>query len=79
MGGLYLYENGKLAVSYDVRNWVFFPNKTYRRVTIGSIEGQEAHETKLTLNLETIVWPTQFNKVEQLVSFILLPVTSVNF
>ncbi|XP_062978000.1 vomeronasal type-2 receptor 26-like [Elgaria multicarinata webbii] len=62
MGGLYLYENGELAVNYDIRNWVFFPNKSYRRITVGSIESQAAHDTKFTINLETIVWPTQFNK-----------------
>ncbi|KAH0630660.1 hypothetical protein JD844_013922 [Phrynosoma platyrhinos] len=60
--GLYLFEDGKLAANFDIVNWVSFPNMTYERVKIGSIEGQAAADIKFIINTEAIVWPMGFNK-----------------
>ncbi|KAF7234600.1 Vomeronasal type-2 receptor 26, partial [Varanus komodoensis] len=55
--GLYLYEDGELAVNYDIRNWIFHSNKTYSRVTIGSLEGHASQGLKLTMDPEAITVP----------------------
>ncbi|XP_042309548.1 vomeronasal type-2 receptor 26-like [Sceloporus undulatus] len=60
--GLNLYENGELATSFDIMNWVVFPNVTYKRVKVGSVEGQAPAGVKLTIDTDAIVWPIRFNK-----------------
>ncbi|XP_044290628.1 extracellular calcium-sensing receptor-like [Varanus komodoensis] len=60
--GLFLYEDGQLALNYDIRNWILLPNGSYRRVTIGSLVGKAAQDVKLTMDPEAIVWPRQFNQ-----------------
>ncbi|KAF7234944.1 hypothetical protein EYD10_18184 [Varanus komodoensis] len=60
--GLYLYEEGELTVNYDIRNWIFFSNKSYLRVTIGSLVGQSAQDVMLAVDHEAIVWPRQFKQ-----------------
>ncbi|XP_061469659.1 vomeronasal type-2 receptor 26-like [Rhineura floridana] len=62
MGGLYLDENGALPGSYDIENWVMFPNESYVRVKIGSIEREASTKIQLTINPEAIVWPKWFKK-----------------
>ncbi|XP_042309542.1 vomeronasal type-2 receptor 26-like [Sceloporus undulatus] len=60
--GLYLFENGELAANFDIMNWVSFPNMTYERVKVGSIEGQSPTDMKFLINTEAIVWPMGFNE-----------------
>nr|XP_028573611.1 vomeronasal type-2 receptor 26-like [Podarcis muralis] len=62
MGGLYLDENGKLPIMFDIENWVVLPNESCVRVKIGSIEREASTDFKLTINPEAIVWPKWFNQ-----------------
>ncbi|XP_061469627.1 vomeronasal type-2 receptor 26-like [Rhineura floridana] len=62
MDGVYLNENGELAASLDVVNWVVFPNKTILRVKFGSIKGQGSPGLQLTIDQEAIVWPKWLNQ-----------------
>nr|XP_034960970.1 vomeronasal type-2 receptor 26-like [Zootoca vivipara] len=59
---LYLNENGELPGSYDIVNWVMFPNKSRARVKVGSIERETSTDIKFKINPKAIVWPQRFNK-----------------
>ncbi|KAF7234643.1 hypothetical protein EYD10_18352 [Varanus komodoensis] len=64
--GLQFDENRELQASFDVVNWVLFPNRTCGRVTVGNVKREGSPDTRLTLKEEAIVWPWQFNKVGQI-------------
>ncbi|XP_061469672.1 vomeronasal type-2 receptor 26-like [Rhineura floridana] len=38
MGGLHLDEKGKLPATYDIENWVMFPNESRVRVKVGNAD-----------------------------------------
>ncbi|XP_061469603.1 vomeronasal type-2 receptor 26-like, partial [Rhineura floridana] len=62
IGGLYLDENGELPATFNIENWVMFPNESCVRVKIGSVERVASTDIKFTIDPEAIVWPKWFKK-----------------
>ncbi|XP_061469589.1 vomeronasal type-2 receptor 26-like [Rhineura floridana] len=62
IAGLYLDMNGELPGSYDIENWVMFPNESRVRVKIGSVDREASTDRKFTISPEAIEWPKRFNK-----------------
>ncbi|KAK9405388.1 type-2 vomeronasal receptor [Crotalus adamanteus] len=48
--GVYLDEKGDLMADLDIVNWVLFPNRSYIREKIGSLEKWESQDFKLSLD-----------------------------
>ncbi|XP_062992840.1 vomeronasal type-2 receptor 26-like [Elgaria multicarinata webbii] len=55
-------ENQELAAGFDIINWVIFPNKSFLRVKVGSMDPQAFLGQRLTINEEAITWPSSFNQ-----------------
>ncbi|XP_077187010.1 vomeronasal type-2 receptor 26-like [Paroedura picta] len=62
MEGVYVDENGDLAVDFDIVNWVATPNRSAVRVKVGSVERRAATGTRFTIDDDAIVWPKWFNE-----------------
>nr|XP_028560315.1 vomeronasal type-2 receptor 26-like [Podarcis muralis] len=56
-------ENGELVAGFDVINWVMFPNKSFGRVKIGSLDLRAPPGKQLTIQDESIVWHSKYNQV----------------
>ncbi|XP_066486226.1 vomeronasal type-2 receptor 26-like [Tiliqua scincoides] len=56
-------ENRELMVGFDVTNWVTFPNGSFVRVKVGSLDPQAPLGKALTINDDLIVWHGSFNQV----------------
>ncbi|KAF7234630.1 hypothetical protein EYD10_18360 [Varanus komodoensis] len=52
LDGVYLDENGDLAVNLDIVNWVKFPNQSVLTVKVGSLERRG-----FTIHRDPIAWP----------------------
>ncbi|CAI5768820.1 vomeronasal type-2 receptor 26-like [Podarcis lilfordi] len=60
--GQCLDESRELPASFDIINWVQFPNKSRGRVKIGSMEGCTSSNLKFTINPDAISWRERFKK-----------------
>lgn len=69
MEEVYFGEDGELVANYDIVNLVTFPNESAVRVKVGNLETQAAGGLELTLQQESIEWPSGFNQVGELVLF----------
>ncbi|XP_015267825.1 PREDICTED: vomeronasal type-2 receptor 26-like [Gekko japonicus] len=56
-------EEGKLIASFDVTNWVTFPNGSFLRVKVGRLDPQASLGNALILNGDQILWHRSFNQV----------------
>lgn len=56
-------QNGVLLTTFDVINWVLFPNESLIGVKVGMINSQVTRDHKLMMNKNPIVWHSWFNKV----------------
>ncbi|KAM6449027.1 vomeronasal type-2 receptor 26-like [Liasis olivaceus] len=56
-------ENGELITGFDVINWVTFPNNSFARVKVGTLEPQAPPGRELSLNHNQIAWHRSFNQV----------------
>lgn len=56
-------QNGVLLTTFDVINWVLFPNESLIGVKVGMINSQVARDHKLMMNKNLIVWHDWFNQV----------------
>ncbi|XP_060110781.1 vomeronasal type-2 receptor 26-like [Heteronotia binoei] len=56
-------EKGELITGFDVTNWVTFPNSSFVRVKVGSMEPQASPRKELTLNDTKIVWHRRFQQM----------------
>ncbi|XP_077774300.1 vomeronasal type-2 receptor 26-like [Podarcis muralis] len=52
-------QKGELIVGFDIINWVIFPNQTFQRVKIGSVDPQE---NGFTIHDDAITWHSSFNE-----------------
>ncbi|KAF7234830.1 hypothetical protein EYD10_18261 [Varanus komodoensis] len=64
LDGVYLDENGDLAVNLDVVNWVKFPNESVLTVKVGSLERRGLPGPKFTFHQDPIVWPRWQDQIE---------------
>ncbi|XP_077187419.1 vomeronasal type-2 receptor 26-like [Paroedura picta] len=62
--GVYFGENGDMAVDFDIVNWVATPNRSIKRVKVGSVERRGVEEIKFTIDQDIIVWPEWFNETQ---------------
>ncbi|XP_062978007.1 vomeronasal type-2 receptor 26-like [Elgaria multicarinata webbii] len=62
MDGVYLDEKGELAAKFDSVNWVAFPNKSFRAVKFGTIDGQGTPALKFTIDQDATVWSRKFHQ-----------------
>ncbi|XP_077187035.1 vomeronasal type-2 receptor 26-like [Paroedura picta] len=60
--GAYFDENGDMAVGFDIVNWVATPNRSVKRVKVGSVERRGAEEIKFNIDQDIVVWPEWFNE-----------------
>ncbi|XP_077774133.1 vomeronasal type-2 receptor 26-like [Podarcis muralis] len=61
-----LNEYGELAAGFDITNLVTFPNKSYVRVKVGSLDPQAPPGKELSINEDRIKWHRRFTKVPPL-------------
>uniref|UniRef100_A0ACB8ET67 Uncharacterized protein n=1 Tax=Sphaerodactylus townsendi TaxID=933632 RepID=A0ACB8ET67_9SAUR len=59
-------ENGEVLGSFDMINWVTFPNKSFLRVKIGRMDPQALPGRQLTMNDSVITWHRRFHQVTPL-------------
>uniref|UniRef100_A0A8C6VIC8 G-protein coupled receptors family 3 profile domain-containing protein n=1 Tax=Naja naja TaxID=35670 RepID=A0A8C6VIC8_NAJNA len=59
-------QNGVLLTTFDVINWVLFPNESLIGVKVGMINSQVTRDHKLMMNKNPIVWHSWFNEVQPL-------------
>ncbi|XP_062992825.1 vomeronasal type-2 receptor 26-like [Elgaria multicarinata webbii] len=55
-------ENQELIAAFDVTNWVTFPNQSFDRIKIGSLNPWAPKGKELTIQDESIVWHGKFNQ-----------------
>ncbi|KAF7236069.1 hypothetical protein EYD10_17131 [Varanus komodoensis] len=80
--GVFLDENGDLAVNLDLVSWVMYPNRSVARVKVGSLERQGSPDPKLTIHRDPIVWPRWLDQVKKKIPIVLLfsfPIPSLSF
>ncbi|XP_070586499.1 vomeronasal type-2 receptor 26-like [Erythrolamprus reginae] len=61
---IFFYQNGTLAIGYDVINLVAFPNKSFLHVKVGSVDHSAPPDKILTINDGMITWHSWFNQVQ---------------
>ncbi|XP_044295629.1 vomeronasal type-2 receptor 26-like [Varanus komodoensis] len=59
-------KNGELVLRYDIINWIVFPNQSFIRVKVGSMDPQATLEEALTIDEDAVVWHSWFNQVHPL-------------
>ncbi|XP_060541306.1 vomeronasal type-2 receptor 26-like [Pantherophis guttatus] len=55
-------ENGEFVGRFDIINWVTFPNQSFHRVKVGTIDPDPLSHHLLTIREDEIIWPTWFNQ-----------------
>lgn len=63
-------ENEEIIAGFDVTNWRTFPNNSFIRVQIGSLDPRVLSGKELTIHDEIIVWHRTFNQVRFVFSFL---------
>nr|XP_060638911.1 vomeronasal type-2 receptor 26-like [Anolis sagrei ordinatus] len=59
-------QNGTLVTGFDIINWITFPNKSFMRIRVGTINPHAPHGNGFTISENDIIWPTYFNQVHPL-------------
>ncbi|XP_060110759.1 vomeronasal type-2 receptor 26-like [Heteronotia binoei] len=60
---LHFDNYNELVTDFDVTNWVTFPNGSFVRVKVGTLDPHAPPGNELHLNDEQIVWHSSFNEV----------------
>ncbi|XP_077171527.1 vomeronasal type-2 receptor 26-like [Paroedura picta] len=60
---VYFDKYHALVTSFDITNWVTFPNGSFIRVQVGSLDPHAPPGNMLRLNDQQIVWHRSFNQV----------------
>ncbi|XP_053120313.1 vomeronasal type-2 receptor 26-like [Hemicordylus capensis] len=58
---IFFNENGKLVAGFDITNWIFSSNQSFRRVKIGKMDPQTSPDKALLINEDAIMWHSWFN------------------
>nr|XP_060639187.1 vomeronasal type-2 receptor 26-like [Anolis sagrei ordinatus] len=56
-------ENGELAAGFDIMNWVTFPNQSFLKVKVGSMDPHAFLGKEFSINEEAITLHNTFNQV----------------
>ncbi|XP_066486722.1 vomeronasal type-2 receptor 26-like [Tiliqua scincoides] len=59
---LFFDSNGELVAGFDIVNWVTFPNQSFHRVKVGSIDPLAPPGNEFSIHEDVIVWPKRFNE-----------------
>ncbi|XP_066486697.1 vomeronasal type-2 receptor 26-like [Tiliqua scincoides] len=59
-------EKGELVAGFDIINWITFPNKSFLRVKVGSLDPQAQSDGKFSINDRIIAWHSKFTQVKPL-------------
>ncbi|XP_033030219.1 vomeronasal type-2 receptor 26-like [Lacerta agilis] len=57
-------QNGELVAGFDIINWVTFPNQSFLRVKVGTMDPQSPPEKRLTIHDDVIMWSNWFNQAQ---------------
>nr|XP_028560309.1 vomeronasal type-2 receptor 26-like [Podarcis muralis] len=55
-------DNGELVASFDVTNWLIFPNGSLVRAKVGRLDSQAPLGEELIINDDQILWHSSFNQ-----------------
>ncbi|KAG8140767.1 hypothetical protein E2320_003427 [Naja naja] len=56
-------DNGEFVRGFNIINWVTFPNQSFLRVKVGSIDQDGLSQHLLNISEDNIIWPSWFNQV----------------
>ncbi|XP_061447522.1 vomeronasal type-2 receptor 26-like [Rhineura floridana] len=59
---IYFDGNGDLASGYDILNLVAFPNRSFKRVQVGTMDPQAPAGKQFVINGSAILWNHRFNQ-----------------
>ncbi|XP_067325568.1 vomeronasal type-2 receptor 26-like [Anolis sagrei] len=55
-------QNGEIEASFDIINWVTFPNQSFLRVKVGKVDPKAPRDTLLSISAGDISWPNMVNQ-----------------
>ncbi|XP_042329784.1 vomeronasal type-2 receptor 26-like [Sceloporus undulatus] len=56
-------QNGTLEAGFDIINWITFPNKSFIRIKVGTVNPHAPQGNVFTISENDIMWPNSFNQV----------------
>ncbi|XP_044282788.1 vomeronasal type-2 receptor 26-like [Varanus komodoensis] len=59
-----LDKNGNLLAGFDILNWLTFSNLSFIRVKVGKIDSSAPEDKMLSINVDAMMWPRNFNGVQ---------------
>ncbi|XP_015670497.1 vomeronasal type-2 receptor 26-like [Protobothrops mucrosquamatus] len=59
-------DNGEFRGGFDIINWVTFPNQSFLRVKVGTIDPDPLSCHLLTIREDDLIWPNWFNQASPL-------------
>ncbi|KAH0626261.1 hypothetical protein JD844_001156 [Phrynosoma platyrhinos] len=65
-------QNGALKAGFDIINWITFPNKSFVRARVGTVNPHASQDNIFTISENDIMWPNCFNQEPLGVSLVIL-------
>nr|XP_060636095.1 vomeronasal type-2 receptor 26-like [Anolis sagrei ordinatus] len=55
-------QNGEILTQFDIINWITFPNRTFARMKVGTMNPHGPVDKMFTIQDDAITWPRLFNQ-----------------